>query len=57
MKPLEAISFVLLWPYIVNAYCDKSGFYLEESGDKCMPCQEENVAYFGNNLEVKRENL
>jgi len=30
-----------------------NGYYMPKAfGKKCLPCQEENVVYFGNNLKV-----
>ena len=56
LKRMGALSvfWTLLAFYTVSAQCCElvqNGFF-RENGD-CAPCQEEKVAYFGNNIKVK----
>jgi len=46
----------VFWPFLAFlSFCHccsnlKNGFFSNEDGN-CLPCQEENVAYFGNNIK------
>ena len=54
-KIMKNIS--VFWPFLAFlSFCHccsnlKNGFFSNEDGN-CLPCQEENVAYFGNNIKV-----
>ena len=47
---------LLILPILLEATSKNSCLngYFKDSESKCLPCQKENVVYFGNNLEVRR---
>ena len=52
---LEVLLKILLLPILLEATSKNSCLngYFKDSESKCLPCQIENVVYFGNNLEVR----
>ena len=49
---------LLILPILLEATnknsCFNGYFFKDSSSDsKCLPCQKENIVYFGNNLEVR----